>query len=145
MLDGIREDAIVVGAYTDGHGGICPMLAAHRHGGRTSFVSFARAWDAFARSKRVRPASVRELRTLEHLLEASLAEGTADLGAAIAEHAAASARSADAVDQAQQVQGGEGLGQEEIRARRMSAPLRGVVGVAGEHDDRRAGRRRVRA
>ena len=50
MLEGVRANTIVVGAYTDGHGGICPMLAAHRNGGRTSFLSFARAWDAFARA-----------------------------------------------------------------------------------------------
>jgi hypothetical protein len=93
MLDGIRANPIVVGAYTDSRGGICPMLAAHRHGGRTSFVSFARAWDAFARTDTVRRASDRELRTLAHLLEASLAEEEAtDLGAAIAAHRAAVGR-----------------------------------------------------
>jgi hypothetical protein len=94
MLDGIRSHPIVVGAYTDGAGGICPMLAAHRHGGRTSLLSFARAWDGFARADDVRPATVRELRVLEDLLEASLA-GEArrlDLGVAIAEHRAAVAR-----------------------------------------------------
>jgi hypothetical protein len=90
MLEGIAAHTIVAGAYTDGRGGICPMLAAHRHGGRTSFVSFARAWDAFARTDTVRRASERELRTLAHLLEASLAEEkVTDLGAAIAAHRAA--------------------------------------------------------
>ena len=90
MLEGIRSSPIVVGAYTDNRGGICPMLAAHRHGGRTSFVSFARAWDAFARTDTIRRATERELRTLAHLLEASLAEEeTTDLAAAIAEHRAA--------------------------------------------------------
>lgn len=89
MLDGIRSSPIVVGAYTDGRGGVCPMLAAHRHGGRTSFVSFARAWDEFARTKHIRRATEREVRTLEHLLEASLAaEGETDLGAAIRQHRA---------------------------------------------------------
>jgi hypothetical protein len=89
MLDGIRSSPIVVGAYTDNEGGICPMLAAHRHGGRTSFVSFARAWDAFARTKTIRRATERELRTLEHLLVASLAEeARTDLGAAIDEYRA---------------------------------------------------------
>jgi hypothetical protein len=93
MLAGVRENRIVVGAYTDGHGGICPMLAAHRNGGRTSFLSFARAWDAFARVEKVRPATARELRVLEDLLVASLAESGSrppdtDLGAAIAEHQA---------------------------------------------------------
>jgi hypothetical protein len=87
MLEGIRANPIVVGAYTDGRGGICPMLAAHRHGGRTSFVSFARAWDAFARTRTIRRATERELRTLENLLVASLAaEEETDLGAAIAEY-----------------------------------------------------------
>ncbi len=87
MLEGIRSSPIVVGAYTDGRGGICPMLAAHRHGGRTSFVSFARAWDAFARTKTIRRATEREVRTLENLLVASLAaEAETDLGAAIADY-----------------------------------------------------------
>jgi hypothetical protein len=87
MLEGIRANPIVVGAYTDGRGGICPMLAAHRHGGRTSFVSFHRAWDAYARTRVVRRATERELRTLENLLVASLAaEEDTDLGAAIAEY-----------------------------------------------------------
>jgi hypothetical protein len=91
MLEGVRENKIVVGAYTDGHGGICPMLAAHRNGGRTSFLSFARAWDAFARADRVRPATARELRVLEDLLVTSLADepgGDTDLAAAIAEYKA---------------------------------------------------------
>jgi hypothetical protein len=90
MLEGIRAHPIVVGAYTDSRGGICPMLAAHRHGGRTSFVSFARAWDQFARTRTIRRATERELRTLENLLVASLAEEEpTDLTAAIAEHRAA--------------------------------------------------------
>jgi hypothetical protein len=72
------------------------MLAAHRNGGRTSFLSFARAWDAFARAESVRPATARELQVLEDLLVASLAEdldGASDLAAAIAEHKASVARS----------------------------------------------------
>ncbi len=91
MLDGVRANTIVVGAYTDGRGGVCPMLAAHRNGGRTSFLSFARAWDAFARADAVRPATPRELQVLEDLLVASLAEdldGASDLAAAIAAHKA---------------------------------------------------------
>ena len=96
MLDGVRANTIVVGAYTDGHGGICPMLAAHRNGGRTSFLSFARAWDGFARAERVRPATERELAVLEDLLVASLTDdldGASDLAAAIADHNASVARS----------------------------------------------------
>ena len=95
MLDGVRANEIVVGAYTDGAGGVCPMLAAHRNGGRTSFLSFARAWDAFARTDRVRRATACELRVLDDLLVASLADeanGATDLGAAIADHRATVAR-----------------------------------------------------
>ena len=96
MLEGIGKTAIIVGGYSDGQGGICPMLAAHRNGGRTSFLSFARAWDAFARADSVRPASERELAVLEDLLVASLTEnldGASDLAAAIAEHKASLLRS----------------------------------------------------
>jgi hypothetical protein len=90
MLEGVRANEIIVGAYSDRAGGVCPMLAAHRYGGRTSFVSFARAWDRFSGAKRARRATVRELRILTTQLEASiLAEvGRPDLGDAIAEHQA---------------------------------------------------------
>jgi hypothetical protein len=74
MLDGIRRyDRIIVGAYTDRTGGVCPMLAAHRCGGRTDFRSFARAWDGFTGAgRRARRATERELRTLTAQLEASI-------------------------------------------------------------------------
>ncbi|MEA2243228.1 MAG: hypothetical protein QOD24_2784 [Solirubrobacteraceae bacterium] len=90
MLDGVRSSEIIVGAYSDRAGGVCPMLAAHRCGGRTSFISFARAWDAFAGAKRARRASERELRALEDHLAASIAaeRGREDLAGAIAEHQA---------------------------------------------------------
>ena len=75
MLQGVRSNDIIVGAYTDRGGGVCPMLAAHRRGGRTNFISFARAWDRFASADgRARRASTRELRVLTSQLEASLLE-----------------------------------------------------------------------
>ena len=75
MLDGIDANRIIVGAYTDARGGICPMLAAHRCGGRTNLASFARAWDRYTKAHgRPRPATERELRTLRAMLETSLAE-----------------------------------------------------------------------
>lgn len=87
MLVGVRTNEIIVGAYSDREGGICPMLAAHRNGGRTSFISFARAWDRFAGSKRARRATARELTVLVAHLEASLlAEEDVDLGGAVADH-----------------------------------------------------------
>ena len=88
MLEGVRSNEIIVGAYTDRAGGVCPMLAAHRCGGRTSFISFARAWDRFTDAKRARRATERELRVLIAHLEASILaeEEHVDLGRAIAEH-----------------------------------------------------------
>ncbi len=75
MLDGVDSTEIIVGAYTDGDGGVCPMLAAHRRGGRTDLASFARAWDRYTRAgRRVRKASQREVRTLRTMLEASLSK-----------------------------------------------------------------------
>ena len=73
MLDGVDESRIIVGAYVDREGGVCPMLAAHRHGGRTSLASFARAWDRYTKAKAPRPATDREVRTLRTMLEASIA------------------------------------------------------------------------
>ena len=74
MLDGVDRSRIIVGAYVDRHGGVCPMLAAHRNGGRTSLASFARAWDRYTRAgKGPRTATHRELRTLRTMLEASVA------------------------------------------------------------------------
>ena len=83
MLHGIDSNPIVVGGYTDGDGGVCPMLAAHRNGGRTSFASFAIAWDAFTGAgKRPRRASRREVRALRTYLEMSLLEDDSRLGSA---------------------------------------------------------------
>ena len=75
MLGGVESNRIIVGAYTDRSGGVCPMLAAHRNGGRTSLASFARAWDRYTgvRARRARPATEHELNTLRTMLEASVA------------------------------------------------------------------------
>jgi hypothetical protein len=93
MLAGIEANPIILGAYTD-PSGICPMLAAHRHGGRTDFIAFARAWDSFGfgsvrwRRRRPRRATERELLILRANLEASLLadEPPVDLGAALRDH-----------------------------------------------------------
>jgi hypothetical protein len=78
MLRGIAGNRIIVGAYVDKRGGVCPMLAAHRNGGRTNFGAFARAWDAYTGAKKPRRASAREVRTLRGYLElALLREGVA--------------------------------------------------------------------
>ena len=102
MLTGINENQIVVGAYTDREsGGICPMLAAHRNGGRTSLASFARSWDRFTSARRPRLATEREVRTLRSYIEMSLlrdeqgTESVTSLAAGIrAERRKAAARAA---------------------------------------------------
>ena len=88
MLDGIGANEIIVGAYTDRDGRVCPMLAAHRHGGRTSLAFFARAWDRYTGARRPRPATEREVRTLTSMLEASLMyqDEVEELSTAAAEH-----------------------------------------------------------
>ena len=92
MLEGIRANEIIAGAYTDRRG-ICPMLAAHRAGGRTGLISFAHAWDRFvfrgARGGAARRATERELLVLRTQLEASLLEEDGpnrELARAWAEH-----------------------------------------------------------
>ena len=92
MLRGIEHNRIIVGAYVDPRsGGICPMLAAHRNGGRTSLASFALAWDTYTGAKRTRLARRREVATLVSLLRASLNEGSlgSSAGGSIAEAARA--------------------------------------------------------
>lgn len=91
MLEAIGHNSIIVGAYASPDGGVCPMLAAHRNGGRTDFSEFARAWDRYAGvHKRPRLATARELAALRSMLEASVAEeagrGPDALRRAIAEH-----------------------------------------------------------
>jgi hypothetical protein len=89
MLEGVRSnERIIVGAYVDEEGGVCPMLAAHRCGGRTDFLSFAKSWDRFTRAGgRTRAATPREVKILMAQLEDSLTSATGlELDAAIREH-----------------------------------------------------------
>jgi hypothetical protein len=91
MLAGVRgNQRVIAGAYVDGRGGVCPMLAAHRLGGRTDLLAFARSWDRFARTGRgSRPATERELRILVSQLEDSVSESSGvELDEAIREHRA---------------------------------------------------------
>ena len=132
MLDGIENNDIIVGAYADGRG-ICPMLAAHRAGGRTSLISFAHAWDRFAfrdsRSKAARRATEREMRVLRAQLQASLLDEdvpAAELQAALAEHRELVAqRSAEPGDRCTTDRA------DELRAREQSAWVRAYRRLGG--------------
>ncbi len=80
MLSGLGNNTVITGAFSDGSG-VCPMLAAHRSGGRTSFASFAAAWDAFTGAgRRPRRASRREIRALRTYLEMSLLSDDTRIG-----------------------------------------------------------------
>jgi hypothetical protein len=124
MLAAVRDaQPIIVGAYVDGEGGVCPMLAAHRRGGRTDFLAFARAWDRFTGAgRRSRRASRRELGVLVAHLEASLLEDAApDLARAILEHRALLARKLSAKE-------GDPPG-ERIRVRRLRPRTPSLIGA----------------
>jgi hypothetical protein len=88
MIEGLEAgEPIIAGAYVDGRGGVCPMLAAHRRGARTNLLSFARAWDRFARARGARRATSRELAILSGQLQSSLvATPELDLRQAISAH-----------------------------------------------------------
>ena len=73
MLDAAETEELIIGAYTDRRGRMCPMLAAHRRGGRTQVGTFPRAWDSFGHAHRPRVATERELEILKALLQESLA------------------------------------------------------------------------
>src|ERR1700727_1652995 len=106
MLEGLDAGPIIAGAYSSGDG-ICPMLAAHRAGGRCSAAFFADAWDRFAfrdgrgRRAAARRVSERELRILRVHLEASLLDeelADATLAGALHEHRELLARRQSVVD-----------------------------------------------
>jgi hypothetical protein len=90
MLVGLQSNTVITGAFS-GAGGACPMLAAHRAGGRTSACSFPEAWDRFtgvAGRHIIRPATDYEIQILRREIEASLEPVPSPLGEAIAEHQA---------------------------------------------------------
>jgi hypothetical protein len=137
MLAGVRgNERVIAGAYVDRSGGVCPMLAAHRQGARTDFISFARTWDRFTRAGRdSRPATERELRILVTQLEDSLCDADGlELDEAIKDHRALRSRRLLAHGKrrapADSTRGGLSRRSEpsdpsgEIRARRLRLPRR---------------------
>jgi hypothetical protein len=88
MLVGLANNTVITGAFS-GSGGVCPMLAAHRAGGRTTCVSFPEAWDRFTgvHGRNIcRPATEYEVGILRAEIEASLVRQPSDLAEAIADH-----------------------------------------------------------
>ena len=105
MLVGLENNIVITGAFSGGDG-VCPMMAAHRAGGRTSCVSFPEAWDKFTGvygRRIVREATQYEVDILRAEIEASLVPLPSLLGEAIAGHrATVEAHEHDAVAAQQQ-------------------------------------------
>ena len=90
MLVGLDGNTVITGAFSGGDG-VCPMMAAHRAGGRTSCVSFPEAWDKFTGvygRRIIRQATQYEVDILRAEIEASLVPLPSLLGEAIADHRA---------------------------------------------------------
>ena len=91
MLIGLKNNTVITGAFAASKDGACPMMAAHREGGRTSCCTFPEAWDKFCgvhgRSI-VRPATEYEVMILCQEIEASLEPLPNVLSDAIAEYQA---------------------------------------------------------
>jgi hypothetical protein len=150
MLEGVGSNEIIVGAYVDRSGGVCPMLAAHRCGGRTDFLTFARTWDRFTGARgRARRATERELRILTAHLESSLmADPSTDFERAIADHRALVAARADERAKPAAQPPGEPDRRRELRRRdgwawmrvfrRLDEYERALARVEAERDCRRA-------
>jgi hypothetical protein len=134
MLAGARSERIIAGAYVDDQGGICPMLAAHRRGGRTELASFARAWDGFTGARRrAQRATRRELAILVAELEDSLASSDGlELDRAIAEHRAL--RVARLRRLRSFLEGMDPRGEILARRGRVRAPRPLLEGLAGPHE-----------
>ena len=92
MLVGLGNNTVITGAFS-ANDGACPMLAAHREGGRTSVCSFPQAWDTFcgvAGRQIIRPATEYEVLILRREIQASLQPaGPSMFAEAIAAHQAA--------------------------------------------------------
>ncbi len=91
MLHGLGNNTVITGAFAASGQGACPMLVAHREGGRTSCCTFPEAWDKFTgvygRSI-IREATPYEVQILCEEIEASLEPMPNVLSDAIAEHMA---------------------------------------------------------
>jgi hypothetical protein len=131
MLHGLGNNTVITGAFAASNQGACPMLVAHREGGRTSCCTFPEAWDKFTGvygRQIVREATQYEVQILCEEIEASLQPMPNVLSDAIAEHQAIiEARRQEAEVEAQQ----PAVEAEEVKAPRRKRRLR----ITGGHLD----------
>ncbi len=91
MLHGLGNNTVITGAFAASKNGACPMMVAHREGGRTSCCTFPEAWDKFTGvygRHIVREATPYEIQILCEEIAASLEPLPNVLSDAIAEHQA---------------------------------------------------------
>jgi hypothetical protein len=91
MLVGLGNNTVITGAFAASKDGACPMMAAHREGGRTSCCTFPEAWDKFTGvygRHIIREATPYEVQILCEEIEDSLLPLPNVLSDAIAEHQA---------------------------------------------------------
>jgi hypothetical protein len=122
MLEALESEPILAGAFVDGSGSMCPMLAAKRRGASTGVKSFARAWDVFTGTadRRARRASSNELVALRGMIEASIGTGdpaSSRLTAAVAELKAGKRRGAAALQERSRPRPGDRDRTPELRGR----------------------------
>ncbi|HEV2777057.1 MAG TPA: hypothetical protein VGV90_15815 [Solirubrobacteraceae bacterium] len=131
MLHGLGNNTVITGAFAASNQGACPMMVAHREGGRTSCCTFPEAWDKFTGvygRQIVREATPYEVQILCEEIQASLVPLPNVLSDAIAEHQAiveARRQEAEVAAQTPVVQ------PEEVKAPRRKRRLR----ITGGHLD----------
>jgi hypothetical protein len=133
MLVGLANNTVITGAFS-GSGGVCPMLAAHRAGGRTSCVSFPEAWDRFTgvHGRNIcRHATEYEVGILRAEIEASLVPQPSDLAEAIADHEkmVESRRRRDRLSAGRRVDLGSAIDEHKSSARRRRSQEATEVGL----------------
>jgi hypothetical protein len=132
MLHGLGHNTVITGAFAASGQGACPMLVAHREGGRTSCCTFPEAWDKFTGvygRHIIREATPYEVQILCEEIEASLVPLPNVLSDAIAEHQAIVEARRQAADVAAQQPVAEP--EEAIEAPRRKRRLR----ITGGHMD----------
>lgn len=135
MLVGLGNNTVITGAFAASKDGACPMMAAHREGGRTSCCTFPEAWDTFTGVHGryiVREATPYEVQILCEEIQASLVPLPNLLSEAIAEHhAIVEARHLQATIAEQEAVAAQEVAVEEVAAPRRKRRLR----ITGGHLD----------
>lgn len=123
MLHGLGSNTVITGAFAASKNGACPMMVAHREGGRTSCCTFPEAWDKFTGVHGrhiIREATPYEIQILCEEIQASLVPLPNLLSEAIAEHQAiVEARQHQAVAEQQEAVAAQERADEPRRKRRL--------------------------